>query len=441
MQNNHQFIVNILLAILNSAFSYLSLILIAKTFGGTTGSDAYFYLVSLLIMSSGFITVLFSVVMLPQYMLISEQKNNLIAAEFLGSILAGSLLLALVIFGVTQYYGIKFYELLSRFSVSEIKNSYQVLNYFPLLFSVSVIGEFFRVIALAHERFKTSSLTTLSQPILLISSLILFSNTYHEEVLSISLLLSKTISLIVFIYVVVIKEKVKFFFGKNSFSHFKKYSKVSGTYFFANIISLLTAFNFDYLSSGLGAGYVTLINYAQKIYGIPINLVVIPILEIARTKFSKARAELNLVNFSREKDHISKICFWLSLVSAILIFLFSNFLINLLFGNSKFSIEDLSIVVNCLKIYSLGIPFIALFMVNGRAIESFQKLLLPSIAGSIGQFLTVGATLLLTICIGYKGIPLGKTIVDIVYFFPIGIFLYNKLLREDSLRISLLSKN
>jgi peptidoglycan biosynthesis protein MviN/MurJ (putative lipid II flippase) len=440
VQGNHQFIVNILLAILNSAFSYFSLILIAKTFGGTAGSDAYFYLVSLLIMSSGIVTVLFGVVMLPQYMLIREQKNNLIAGEFIGSILLGSLILALVILGLTQLYGIKFYELLSRFPASEIKNMYHILNYFPLLFSVSVMSEFFRAIALAHGRFKTSSLTTLSQPILLVCLLIFYSNALHEEILSISLLFSKTISLIVFIYVVVYKDNVKIFFGKNSYSHFKEYSKVSGPYFFANIISLLTAFNFDYLSSGLGVGYVTLINYAQKIYSIPINLVVIPILEIARTKFAKARAELNFLSFTREKDYVSKICLWLSVISAMLIFIFSHFLIDLLFGNSKFSTEDLSIVVNCLKIYSLGIPFAALFMVNGRAIESFQKLLLPSIAGSIGQFLTVVVSVFLTLWLGYSGIPLGKTIVDIVYFFPIVILLYKKLLREDAMRLSLSPK-
>jgi len=191
MQGNHQFIVNILLAMLNSAFSYFSLILIAKTFGGTAGSDAYFYLVSLLIMSSGVVTILFSVVMLPQYMLIREQENDLIAGEFVGSILVGSLFLTLVILGVAHFYGIKFYEVLSRFPASEIKNMYHILNYFPVLFSVSVIGEFFRVIALAHGRFKTSSLTTLSQPILLICLLFVYSNVFHEEILSISLLFQK----------------------------------------------------------------------------------------------------------------------------------------------------------------------------------------------------------------------------------------------------------
>jgi len=100
-----------------------------------------------------------------------------------------------------------------------------------------------------------------------------------------------------------------------------------------------------------------------------------------------------------------------------LIFIFSHFLIDLLFGNSKFSPEDLSVVVNCLEIYSLGIPFAALFMVNGRAIESFQKLLLPSIAGSIGQFLTVVVTAFFTLWVGYSGIPLGK-LLSISPIFP-----------------------
>ena len=441
MQGNHQFIVNILLAMLNAAFSYFSLILIAKTFGGTAGSDAYFYLVSLLIMSSGVVTILFSVVMLPQYMLIREQINDLIAGEFLGSILVGSLFLTLVILGVAQFYGIKFYEVLSRFSASEIKNTYHILNYFPWIFFVSVIAEFFRVIALAHGRFKTSSLTTISQPILLISLLIFYSNTFHEEILSISLLFSKIISFSIFIYFVVFKDKVKVIFRKNSSSHFIKYSMISAPYFFANISGLLSSFIFDYLSSGLGTGYVTLINYAQKIYSIPLNLVVMPILEIARTRFAKARAELNFLSFKVEKDYITKICLFLSVTSAILIFIFSNFLIGLLFGNSKFSNEDLSIVVNCLKIYSLGIPFAALFMVNGRAIESFQKLLIPSIFGSIGQILMISTTITLTMWLGYIGIPLGKTIIDTIYFFPIGILLYKKLQKEDVMGNSLLSKN
>ena len=61
-------------------------------------------------------------------------------------------------------------------------------------------------------------------------------------------------------------------------------------------------------------------------------------------------------------------------------------------------------------------------MLTGRAIESFQKLLWPSLFGTFGNLLMIWVTFKLVSIYGYLGIPYARASVYWFYFLPFGFF-------------------
>ena len=85
--------------------------------------------------------------------------------------------------------------------------------------------------------------------------------------------------------------------------------------------------------------------------------------------------------------------------------------------------ESLRIASECLKFYAVAIPFNCIFILNGRFSESFQKLTLPSLIGTIANFLSILSTNYFVNKIGYLGIPISKLAVEIFYCLPFGFIM------------------
>lgn len=410
---------NIFISVFVAGASFYSLTLIAKHFGSSVGSDAYFFITSLSTLASGIIGSLMGTVFLPVFIKLLTQTDKSEAHRFVSSIFSWCLIISSVIAIPTIIWNEQFFRLVSRFDPSQITQINQVLKYFAPIFLLSVLSELFRVIALSIGKFSTAALTAIFPPFFLIIPLVFFGGILQEEVLVASLLLAKITALIM-LFVIVTRHGVCIRFNLTRNLETFRFVKTSAPYWSANIVTNAATFYFDYQASGLGTGVVSALAYANRLFILPITVFLNPLVEISRTKFAQFQATDEQVGFNNFYNSLITFTVYFSVPVSLIYLLFSEEIVSALFQRGAFQAESVKIAASCLFIYAWSIPFAAIFQINGRACESFQRLLWPSIFGTLGNLLLIAVTSVFIQKFGYIGIPISKVVTDVLYLMPFG---------------------
>lgn len=417
---------NILISVVVAAATYYSLTLIAEQFGGSTGSDAYFFVLSLTTLASGLIGSLLGTVFLPAFVKLHSVPDKKEAHHFASSILSWCVVIACLIALPTSIWNEGFFLNVSRFDQSQIIQMHQVLQYFAPIFVCGVLVEFFRVMALSLGLYTSAAVGALFPPFLLIGAIFSLSSVLHEEALVLSLLLGKVIALIILVIVVVKSAGVRLYFNLKNNRHTFRFLKTSAPYWSANVVTNAASFYFDYQASGLGQGVVTALAYAQRVFQLPTAIFLAPIVEISRTKFAQFQASGDFMSFNRYYNNLLRFAIYFSVPVAAIYITFSQEIVSALFQRGAFDVENVFMTAYLLSIYAWTIPFASVFMVNGRACESYQRLLWPSVFGTLGNLLMIVLTRVLSELFGFQGIPMAKVATDIFYLLPFGFIAFQQ---------------
>ena len=412
---------NIFISATVAVLSYIALMMIASKFGGNAGSDAYFYLLSLTTLSSGLISVLFGVVMVPTFVEIMTNECRTKADEFASSIFSIVLILVLPIIATVSAFHNEFFLFATKYSKDDIYKIDFILVYFSPILLSSVLAEFFRFLALALTRYTLAAIGAIFQPIFTIVLIYSYTDIIKEEVLPIALLSSKLVILVLCFFVLLKYDKLVIHLFSIRKNDIFRFSKTSTPYFFANIITNFAGFTFDYLATGLSTGVLSSIAYAQRIVMLPIAVFINPIMEIARTRFAIAKSRGDINSLANQHNILLQLILYFTIPVSIFLFVYSELVISVMFNRGAFSQENLRIAASCLSVFAVAIPFSAIFYLNGRVVESFQRLTWPSFFGSITHLILIATTYLFVNQYGYIGIPTAKTFVEIFIFFPFGI--------------------
>lgn len=417
---------NVLISVLVALTTYYSLTLIARHFGGSLGSDAYFFLASITTLASGLIGSLLATVFLPAFIELNARPDKEDAHRFASSIFSSVLVLGAAVALLTVVWHDGFFRLISRFDAAQIAQMEPVFKYFAPIFLAGVLSEFFRVIALSLGRFTLSAITALFPPLLTIMFLFALANSLQEQALAVALLLAKLAALVLLAAAVVLQTGIRIRLAWKADPHTFRFLRSSTPYWSASVVTNLASFYCDYVASGLGAGIVTSLAYAQRIFMLPTVVFVNPILEIARTRFAHFQATGDRASFAVYYDNLTRLSLYFSIPIAAMIFLWSDGIVAAMFQRGAFTSEDAAVSSACLQVFALSIPFSCLFSVNGRVCESYQRLLWPSVFGSIGNLVLIVLTFAFVHQAGYVGIPAARVAVDALYFLPFGFIAYQR---------------
>ena len=94
----------------------------------------------------------------------------------------------------------------------------------------------------------------------------------------------------------------------------------------------------------------------------------------------------------------------------LLIIIFRNEIVGLLFGYKKFGPKDIEITSNALFFYSMGIPFLSITIVTVKFYYAQRKSLIPMVVAIISVIFTVVSTYLLVKRFEVNGLAIGRVI-------------------------------
>ncbi len=189
------------------------------------------------------------------------------------------------------------------------------------------------------------------------------------------------------------------------------------SFFFTTLSVALWNVNFFVdinVASRLAIGTISVLQYASRIYQIPMGILVVSLATVYLPKMSKKKNFLSLR--ASIHDSFSKVLF-MAIPSTAFVALFSKPIIGTLFEHGAFGAHALGITSSVLFFYILGLPFQSAIVVMSRALYAFKEAKRASIVAIIGVMVNVMGDILLGFKFGAIGLAIATTLSSIASFF------------------------
>jgi putative peptidoglycan lipid II flippase len=180
------------------------------------------------------------------------------------------------------------------------------------------------------------------------------------------------------------------------------------------------------IASSLDAGSIASLNFATRIWQIPLTLLAVPIATAVFPTFSElalnggSRREYE-TRLNRTLSHM----LYLTIPSTVFLFFLSEPIVRLFFERGVFDIKATALTSLVLKMYVLGLFAHSISPILARAFYSFKNTRTPLITSAICISLNIILNILLSKLLGAAGIALATSIV-----MAINIILYSRFLRR-----------
>lgn len=361
---------------INKGLVFFISLFIAYFFGAQLKVDIYFYAYNTVIIFSAFITSLNSSVLIPESMRLRTQEKQKDATIFLNFFLLLYALITILVCGFFILDPTRFFSAISGFSEEALKDQKQIIILaIPLLFLIPATN-FLADIMTSYKFFSIPMIIGIVNNVVSILFLIFFHNSLDILSLLIGLLISNTLNLVLLILLMKTKLKWQFHFQN---PHIGK--RIWKNIIFAqagNITSSLSAYAPLYLLSGLQAGIITSLTFAQQISSLPTHLITNQFSAVAGIKFNDLYSKKDFTAINHTFLSISSFLFFILIPISGIFFLFPNEIASILFERGSFSKGSVTYTATFLKWLGLLLPLIAvntlfarLFMASHKIIESF----------------------------------------------------------------------
>lgn len=341
--------------VLAKILSFLVEMLIASNYGACFETDAYYLAEGIYMAFIPLISIGIWKVFMPEYKRMIVEGKFEDANSFTGSMILVFFLLSIL---VTAYFVVFPESLISVFApgynIHQISYSSKLLRILSFTFIIATASVFPSAILQSRSLFSKSQLKEVLVFIFPLVYLFLFSKDYGLYGLIISSIIGNIFAMLVLYYLVSPYYKFKI----SHFYRLKNYLGVLKLYPIACLNSILLQLNAvidKMFSSTLFIGSITVLSYGTKVINLFNGIISTAISVSLFPYFTEMIAKNEITEFRRFfLKCVSMMCALL-VPMTFLLCLFSNEIINMLFGYGKFSGAAIKETSNVLFMYSLGL--------------------------------------------------------------------------------------
>lgn len=389
-------------------------VLIAYSFGATYQYDAYVVAISIpFILRAIFAEGALSSAFIPVYARV--ENKNAFATKVMSFLIltATSTSILLIIFAPQVVY--IFATGLARNSVTfhDAVLLERTVAFFVLFISLWSWGA---GILNSHGSFFVPSLSPMFNNIGIIVG-ILFSPIFHPPILSVAIGFAAG-GAMQFIFEIPYLKKLGFRITPST--EWKPRNEFLRSFFFTTLSVALGNINFFVdinVASRLASGTISVLQYANRIYQLPMGILVISLATVYLPKMAR-RKDLTSLRESIH-DSFSRVSF-VAIPSMAFVVLFSRPIIATLFAHGAFGTHALNLTSSVLIFYVLGFPFQSAVIVMSRALYAFKEAKKATFVTMIGVVVNVMGDILLGFRFGAIGLAAATTLASTASFF----FLY-----------------
>jgi putative peptidoglycan lipid II flippase len=185
------------------------------------------------------------------------------------------------------------------------------------------------------------------------------------------------------------------------------------------------------MAAALAPGSVAALNYGNKIIAAVMTLATTAIGTAVLPYFARMVAEKEWKNIRSTIKFYLGIIFVIGIPAAILIYAFSDSIVNIIFQRRSFTTEDTAIVSPVQAYFAFQIPFYVAGIVVVRLISSLRANHILMWGAGINLAVNIGLNILFIHFLGLKGIALSTSFVYFISFLFLVYFANRLILQEE----------
>lgn len=179
------------------------------------------------------------------------------------------------------------------------------------------------------------------------------------------------------------------------------------------------------ISSTIGAGYISAINYSHYIVDMITSIFATSIVTVFFPNVIKIFREEGIKEVREKTNTILKTIVFISIPCTILIAIYAETIVKLLFYRGAFDSNSLQITATAVAIYSIAITFVSIKTILFKVFYALQDTKSPTKSAIIAILLNIILSIILVKPLGYIGIILATIISSFVSTFLL-ISMFNK---------------
>jgi putative peptidoglycan lipid II flippase len=349
---------------------------VAYFFGSSHSTDIFFFVYSSLIILGSFIMNMNASVVIPESMKIRIEKGNEGAIQFLNIFIFLYGLITVVTVAIIFMFPIRFFSLVSNFSVSDLAASKTLLLLsLPLFCLICLINLLVDILA-SYKFFTISMVVGIINGIVSITFVTLFHNSLGIKSAFYSFLISYILNFMLLLYL--LKKNVDWRFYITWPRIEKRIWKNLGFAQLGNLTSTLSLYTPIYILSGFSTGVVTALTFAQQISSLPNALVTTQFSSVAGIRFNELYAAGEKKEINRVFLESANFLHFLMIPTSFFIFTFADAIVEIVVRFTSLNAQTAGSVVLFLKYLGLLLPLMVvntlmarLFMASHKIRQSF----------------------------------------------------------------------
>lgn len=187
-------------------------------------------------------------------------------------------------------------------------------------------------------------------------------------------------------------------------------------------------------ASLLDAGTISSINYASRIYLLPIGVFGISLSVVIFPSLTKSYAKKDFINIKTTINKGLNLLSYLIIPSSIGLYFYSQKIVYLIYGNGKFGNNSIIVTSEILKIYSVGLIFFSTIHLLTRSHYVFQDRKIPTISSIIAILTNIILDYLLYVPYKHIGLTSATVFAAIINFTILLISLNKRHIKVDLLK-------
>lgn len=398
--------------------------LLAYNFGTSETIDAYVISTSVPAIFLGIVIIGFSQAYVPCYMYIAPEKReyffcNTMTILFLFSCISGGVCWAfsdLIVMIIASNMDCEVMKLTSYF----IKLTAMVFPFFSIYYVLA-----------AHSQAMEKLLVQMFSHNVLVAGIAViaafFATNTNSEILIYGDICAEILAIVVLGGYLYQKGYINYSFRFNLYdSEFIKLYKMAVPLGACLLIDRINVVIDRWFASGFGEGFISALNYADKIQYIPFSVSVAIVLSTCFPRISKEFSEGNndsAVYYVRKAMGMS---LYVGIPIAIWLYAHPEIFVNLFYSRGSFLEQSTYITSLCLSGYSFGVVFYSLREIASRVLSAklLQKCILYNTL--LAVFLNILLNYSLTRVLGFEGIAISTSLTGLVTFITMMCTLYVK---------------
>lgn len=394
-------VVSTILNVFAKGIGFLNTLIIAFYFGASSGTDIYFYILSVAVLITSTINGIDYLVIIPQSMKLKEQRNEYESQKFINFFLYTYALIGILFAIAGILFPIFIYTLFSKYDVSILKNNYSLLYLGSLIIMFQLVNNLLSAVLTSYRFFTASIFSGLVNSVFSI----LFTVFFHHTLGILGTLLGITLGYL-FNFGLLI-----YFLKHYQKWNFKAVRLMKDKIVWKNIglmqINILPVWVRSYFTlyflTGMGVGIITSLNLAQMLSSLPEIFILTQVSSIVGIKFSELASKRDIQTTSILLNQVIKTLFLLIIPIALTMAIANKEIIQLVFQRGNMQQTSISITGLCFFYFALLLPSKVLDVLFSRLFTSFQLYGISTLFAVIAHSIITIILYFLTIHFQLKG--------------------------------------